>query len=75
LTTICHPCHKDDGFLTTSQKVIAYLPESQPLPPGFAISQEPQARAEMLLEAAYQQTVGRFSSLFIDATSNRTTLW
>ena len=22
-------------FLTTSQKVIAYLPESQPLPPNF----------------------------------------
>jgi hypothetical protein len=34
LTTICHACRKDDGFLTTSQKVIAYLPESQPLPPG-----------------------------------------
>jgi hypothetical protein len=30
----CHACRKDDGFLTTSQKVIAYLPESQPLPPS-----------------------------------------
>jgi hypothetical protein len=30
----CHACRKDDGFLKTSQKVIAYLPESQPLPPA-----------------------------------------
>jgi hypothetical protein len=27
----CHAFRKDDGFLTTSQKVIAYLIEAQPL--------------------------------------------
>ncbi|HEY5744334.1 MAG TPA: hypothetical protein VIS99_17550 [Terrimicrobiaceae bacterium] len=68
MTTICHPCHKDDGFLTTSQKVIAYLPESQPLPPGFAISQEPQARGG---DATGSRRISKPSADFHPCSSTR----